>query len=281
MKRILLRVIITLFFIFLFDVNSAYALTTGTCSVEKSLDQGCAVIKDNCVSPYDFPLSDDTCSSCTCSRSYSYSVNLTPSCVDQQAKLSASWNIENKPDLDSQTSCHVWISDTNNKTIKEWNLCKQTVTIDPIPFGDYEIHINNNDPNGNAYNYPGTVAPKNYLAHVDCQPTSIQQQTTEKQSFNTESSSINSSCGIDGVATLDCIPVVINYLISGGLRFIGIVVLFLIIYAGIKLIMSGGDIKQLELTRKTIVYAIIGAIVVLLSFFIINMISAVTGVALF
>lgn len=54
---------------------------------------------------------------------------------------------------------------------------------------------------------------------------------------------------------------------------------FLLI-GGIRWIMSQGDKKQLETAQKTITYAIIGLVVVLLSFFIINFIGYLFGVKL-
>lgn len=55
--------------------------------------------------------------------------------------------------------------------------------------------------------------------------------------------------------------------------------IFLVI-GGIRWIMSQGDKKQLETAQKTITYAIIGLVVVLLSFFIINFIGYLFGVKL-
>lgn len=80
------------------------------------------------------------------------------------------------------------------------------------------------------------------------------------------------------VATLNCIPAVFQNIIFGAFLFAGIVAVILIIYSGIKFILSGGDPKQVEGARKTMTYAIIGFVLILLSFAILNLISAVTGV---
>lgn len=53
--------------------------------------------------------------------------------------------------------------------------------------------------------------------------------------------------------------------------------IFLLV-GGIRWIMSGGDKKQLETAQKTIMYALIGLVVVFLAFFIINLIGYVFGV---
>lgn len=80
------------------------------------------------------------------------------------------------------------------------------------------------------------------------------------------------------VATLDCIPLVFNNIVTALLIFSGIVAVFLIIVSGIKFMTSGGDPKQVEGAKHTMTYAIIGLIIILLSFFIIKIIAGVTGV---
>lgn len=77
-----------------------------------------------------------------------------------------------------------------------------------------------------------------------------------------------------------CIPSVIENLINGFLFFSGTVAMVFIIYAGIKYLTSGGDPKQVEGAKKTLTYAIIGLIVVLSAFFIINFIEYITGTPL-
>lgn len=80
-----------------------------------------------------------------------------------------------------------------------------------------------------------------------------------------------------GVATLKCLPVIFQNVVSAFLMFVGAVALFLIIYSGIRLVTSGGDPKQVEAARKIMTYAIIGAVIVLLSFAIIYFIGYITG----
>lgn len=80
------------------------------------------------------------------------------------------------------------------------------------------------------------------------------------------------------VATLNCIPAVVQNIIYAAFLFAGIVAVILIIYSGIKFVLSGGDPKQVEGARKTMTYAIIGFVLILLSFAILNLISTVTGV---
>lgn len=80
------------------------------------------------------------------------------------------------------------------------------------------------------------------------------------------------------VPDIGCIiPYVTRYTaIAVGL--IGTVSLFLIIAAGIKYVTSGGG-KAVEEAKNMITYAIIGLVIVLLSFFIVNIIAYFTGVS--
>lgn len=80
------------------------------------------------------------------------------------------------------------------------------------------------------------------------------------------------------VATLACIPALFSNVINALFAFSGTVAVFIIIFSGIKFITSGGDAKQVEGARKTLTYAVIGLIVVLIAYFIINIVSYVTGV---
>ena len=85
-------------------------------------------------------------------------------------------------------------------------------------------------------------------------------------------------CLVNDVPTLKCIPVVFNNIIAAALTFAGVVALFFIILSGIKMITSGGDPKAVDGAKKTLTFAIIGLVLVLLSFFIGSMIGYITGV---
>lgn len=80
------------------------------------------------------------------------------------------------------------------------------------------------------------------------------------------------------VATLACIPIVINNVINAALVFAGIVALVFIIYGGVQYITSNGDQAKVDNAKKTITWAIVGLILIFLSFFIVNLISTLTGV---
>lgn len=80
-------------------------------------------------------------------------------------------------------------------------------------------------------------------------------------------------------ATLDCFfQIIFPHIFNAALTFIGIVVVIMIVVGGMKFISSRGDNKQIEGARKTITYAIIGAVVVIFSVFIINLISQFAGI---
>lgn len=87
------------------------------------------------------------------------------------------------------------------------------------------------------------------------------------------------SCVQDGVATLRCLPIVIKNVIQWALIFAGVIALFLIIYSGFKFVTSKGDPQEVDGAKKTLTYAIVGLILILLSFAILNLIAAVTGVS--
>ena len=83
---------------------------------------------------------------------------------------------------------------------------------------------------------------------------------------------------VSKVATLNCIPVVFQNIVNWALIFAAVVAIFFIMFAGIKFLRSGGQEKLVEDARNTLTYAIIGLVVVLLSFLIINVISDITNV---
>lgn len=89
----------------------------------------------------------------------------------------------------------------------------------------------------------------------------------------------SSGCvGDEGVPSLQCIFPLFHNIVTGALMFSGIVALFFIIWAGVQYIRSGGDQKQVEGARKTLTFALVGLVIMLLSFFILNLVSYLTGV---
>ena len=82
----------------------------------------------------------------------------------------------------------------------------------------------------------------------------------------------------DQVVTLRCFPSLIHNIINFGFGIAGTVALIFIIYSGFKMVRSSGDPKQFESGRQTLIYAIIGLTVVLLSAAIVNFVSVITNV---
>lgn len=82
---------------------------------------------------------------------------------------------------------------------------------------------------------------------------------------------------VQGAATLSCIGIVLQNIITAALLFAGVVSLFMIIVSSIRFLISGGDAKQIEGARNTLTWAIVGLIVVLVSFLILNFIGFITG----
>lgn len=86
------------------------------------------------------------------------------------------------------------------------------------------------------------------------------------------------SCIENGIATLRCVPIAISAVISAAMVFSGVVAVFFIVFAGIKFMTSGGDPIKVTGARKTMTFAILGLILILLSFFALKIISTLTGV---
>src|SRR6185312_9961777 len=86
------------------------------------------------------------------------------------------------------------------------------------------------------------------------------------------------SCLVSGAATLQCVPIVFVNVVNALFMFVGIVCVFIIMYAGIQFILAGGNAKQLDGAKKTLTMALVGLLIILLSSVILNVIATVTGV---
>lgn len=84
-------------------------------------------------------------------------------------------------------------------------------------------------------------------------------------------------CTASGVPDINCIVPFVVRITGIAVGLIGTVSLFLIIAAGIKFVTSGGG-KAVEEAKNMITYAVIGLIIVLASFFIVDLIAGLTGV---
>ena len=96
--------------------------------------------------------------------------------------------------------------------------------------------------------------------------------------MNPYSDCTESTSSGDQVMTLRCFPSLIHNIINFGFSIAGTVALIFIIYSGFKMIRSSGDPKQFDSGRQTLIYAIIGLLVVILAAAIVNFISVVANV---
>ena len=70
---------------------------------------------------------------------------------------------------------------------------------------------------------------------------------------------------------------VINQLTETALMVIGLVSVFMLIYGGLRYITSGGDAKKVTEAKNTILYALIGLVIAILSFAIVNFVLNLLG----
>lgn len=68
-------------------------------------------------------------------------------------------------------------------------------------------------------------------------------------------------------------------LYSIAIFFAFIIAFILVIWGGIKLITAGGDEKAVEAGRKTITFAIVGLVLIIVAYFIVWILQRVTGLA--
>jgi len=87
------------------------------------------------------------------------------------------------------------------------------------------------------------------------------------------------SCVVNGVATLGCVWIVLQNLINALIALSGVVALFFIIWSGISMITSQGDQEKLASAKKTLTFAIIGLVFILLSFVLFNFILSTLGLS--
>lgn len=90
----------------------------------------------------------------------------------------------------------------------------------------------------------------------------------------------NAATGAENIPTLGCMWIILKNVISFFLVFAGVVAVFMIIFAGVKYITAAGDKEKISSAQKTLTFAIIGLILVILALSILSFISYFTGVGL-
>lgn len=91
-----------------------------------------------------------------------------------------------------------------------------------------------------------------------------------------------SSCleGPDGdVATIQCLVPLFQNVVSALLSVAAIGLFAMFVVGGFNLLMSGGNPKQMEQGKNTLTYAVIGVVVMVLAYLIIQIIASFTGVS--
>jgi hypothetical protein len=86
------------------------------------------------------------------------------------------------------------------------------------------------------------------------------------------------TCLFQGVATPTCIPIVFANLLNFLFMAVGTVAFLVLLLGGVKLILANGDAKQLDGARKALVFGVIGLLLVLCSYIIVNLLATITGV---
>lgn len=91
-------------------------------------------------------------------------------------------------------------------------------------------------------------------------------------------STINGSCVSDGVATIQGIGCLMANVLSVALTLLGLTGFVMIIIAAFSMLLSGGNSQAMEKSKNTLTFAIVGIILALSSFIIINLIASFTGI---
>lgn len=80
------------------------------------------------------------------------------------------------------------------------------------------------------------------------------------------------------VATLQGFQCLIARLLGSFLTLVGIAAFLMLVVAGVRILLSGGNSQAVEKSKNSVTFAIVGLIVALSSFVILNLLSEFTGV---
>ena len=80
------------------------------------------------------------------------------------------------------------------------------------------------------------------------------------------------------VATIQSLVPLFKNAVNGITAFAGVVLFIVIVMAGFAFLFSGGDAKQLEKAKHTFTYALIGMVVIVCAYLILQLIGLFTGV---
>ena len=83
--------------------------------------------------------------------------------------------------------------------------------------------------------------------------------------------------GEKDVATIASLTSLFQNAVTGITAFAGVVLFIVLISAGFTFLFSGGDAKKLEKAKNTFTYALIGMVVIISAYLIIQLIQTFTG----
>lgn len=86
------------------------------------------------------------------------------------------------------------------------------------------------------------------------------------------------SNGANTVATIQGLQCLLANVLSVAVTFIGIIAFFIFMISAIKIMVSGGNSKGIEEAKGSMTYAVVGIVVALSAFLILNFISSFTGI---
>lgn len=99
---------------------------------------------------------------------------------------------------------------------------------------------------------------------------SVHAQAVQWNSYN---------CLEDDVATIQCLVPLFQNVVSALIQIAAIALFVMFVIGGFNILMSGGDPKRMEQGKNTLTYAIIGIVVMVLAYLIIQIIGNFTGVS--
>jgi len=100
------------------------------------------------------------------------------------------------------------------------------------------------------------------------------------QAYTKQWQDISEYCVINDVATIQGIGCLLANILAVTLRLLGLAGFVMIIYAAFTMLLSAGKSQQVEKSKNTITFAIIGIILALSAFIIVNLIANFTGISL-
>lgn len=118
-------------------------------------------------------------------------------------------------------------------------------------------------------NHKTILARASVVAAGALAPWAVLAQTNPFQRAGSYVNQVGTGAGIGGAGATP-LPVIIGNIINVALGFLGIVLLFYLLYGGFTWMTAGGDSKKVDTAKQMITNAIIGLIIIVASFAISN-----------